>query len=198
MAAWRPYQNLIAGELDNTRPGRVTGWISFAAKEGRVTFDLAGDFHRDIRGAKIRFKSLTPVASTEEMRDYMEGFATHQTGVVGDITAGLAPQDYGPYPYIEWYSDHNGRVVLELDPQQLEVIGTPLPWQNEKPVSKDEQARNMENFLAGLSARLGVPAIVVGGVPKQSPSNEAQILKKLEESEREHQPEQDQDQEISR
>src|SRR5205823_4801150 len=30
---------------------------------------------------------------------------------------------YSDYPYIEWYSDTNGRVVLELDPSQVEVIG---------------------------------------------------------------------------
>ena len=26
------------------------------------------------------------------------------------------------YPYIEWYSEANGRVVLELEPSQLEVV----------------------------------------------------------------------------
>jgi hypothetical protein len=26
------------------------------------------------------------------------------------------------YPYIEWYSNENGRVVLELDPLQVEVL----------------------------------------------------------------------------
>ena len=43
----------------------------------------------------------------------MDGFGLHQTGKVGDITAGLPPQDYVDYPYIEWYGDDNGRVVIE-------------------------------------------------------------------------------------
>jgi len=29
---------------------------------------------------------------------------------------------YVDYPYIEWYSEENGRVVLELDPLQVEVL----------------------------------------------------------------------------
>src|SRR5690242_11089716 len=51
--AWRPYANLIDGELDNRTPGKVTGWMCFyrrGKRPLRVTFDLAGDFHEDIRG----------------------------------------------------------------------------------------------------------------------------------------------------
>ena len=54
--AWRPTQYLIEGELDNTQPGKVTGWMRFAGLKQLVTFDLSGNFHRDIRGAKIRFR----------------------------------------------------------------------------------------------------------------------------------------------
>jgi hypothetical protein len=168
MSAWRPHQNFIEGELDNTRPGHVRGWMSFVGIKEPVTFDLTGDCHRDIRGAKIRLKNDSPVGEAEEMKEYMEGFGTHQTGRVGDITAGLPPQDYSPTPYIEWYSDRNGRVVLELDPTQVQVIGTPLAWENEKPISREQQARNMGQFLAKLSAELGgVPAFVVGQPPAQ-------------------------------
>jgi hypothetical protein len=51
--------------------------------------------------------------------------------------------------------------VLELDPQQVKVIGTPLKWENEQPISREQQGRNMGNFLTKLSADLGVPAMVV-------------------------------------
>ena len=27
--AWRPYENLIDGELNNRTPGKVTGWMRF-------------------------------------------------------------------------------------------------------------------------------------------------------------------------
>jgi hypothetical protein len=84
--AWRPNRQLIDGELDNTTPGRVTGWLRFLGLAEPVKLDLEGDFHRDIRGARIRLKNQEP---RERERGYMEGFCTRQTGKVGDITAGL-------------------------------------------------------------------------------------------------------------
>jgi len=38
--AWRPTEYLIEGELDNTNPGKVTGWMRFAGLKDKVTFDL--------------------------------------------------------------------------------------------------------------------------------------------------------------
>lgn len=94
--AWRPYENLIDGELDNTEPGAVTGWIRFCRRGQsplRVRMELAGDFHEDIRGKVIRLKNPQP--SDEHIRldragTYMQGFARVQHGNVGDMTAGLA------------------------------------------------------------------------------------------------------------
>jgi hypothetical protein len=175
--AWRPYANLIDGELNNSTPGKVTGWMRFFRRGMtplRVTFDLVGDFHEDIHGKRIRLTNPQPSdenIALDRQGTYMEKFAPVQSGVAGDITAGLplgtwseelaqrlmaqnevvwneiglpvaereqrrkmwaeryrghiAAGDryfaYVEYPYIEWYSD-NGRVVLELDPLQVEVL----------------------------------------------------------------------------
>jgi hypothetical protein len=148
MSAWRPYDNLIAGELDNTEEGRVKGWLEFVGKKGRVTVDLVGDFHRDIRGTIIRLHNPEPAARRP---GYMEGFADHHTGEVGDMTAGLEPQDYVEYPYLEWYSDQNGRIVLELKPSQIQIIGQPKPWQTETPVSRADQEAKLGAFMTELA-----------------------------------------------
>lgn len=153
--AWRPMKYLVEGELDNTRPGRVTGWMKFAGVSETVTFDLLGDFHRDIRGAKIRLTGDawgTRVGA--DAKRYMRGFALRQTGKVGDITAGLPPQDYVGYPYIEWYSHRNGRIVLELQPAQVRAIGTPIPADQSKPVSRRQQNDNVIKFLCAVAGRL--------------------------------------------
>jgi len=150
--AWRPSSELIEGELDNTEPGKVTGWMRFVGLDEPIIFDLKGNFHRDIRGAKIRFTGEG--VNDHEERDYMESFALRQTGKVGDITAGLAPQDYGSYPYIEWYSNENGRVVIELDKSKVEIIGRPIPVCESDPVSREEQSNNMRNFLTDISQGL--------------------------------------------
>ena len=182
--AWRPYENLIDGELDNRTPGRVTGWMRFVRFRDqplKVRFDLQGDFHEDIRGKVIRLSNPNPMdrnVTLEREGTYLEGFASMQRGDVGDITAGLtlgkwtkdlsqkllAEQElqweetdvsaterersrhelaeshrkhiekqelyypYVPYPYIEWYSVTNGRVVLELDPEQVEILSGVGPW----------------------------------------------------------------------
>lgn len=203
--AWRPYSNLIDGELDNRVLGKVTGWMRFfrnGKRNLKVVFDLDGDFHEDIRGTMIRISNSEPSDRYQDGGTYMEGFARVQRGDVGDITAGLSlgpwsdaiverlvvlnenlfdragtsqvEQEamrqkcaeryrehvqagdlfypYVPYPYIEWYSD-NGRVVLELDISQVEIVeGASREAKSAKALVSDERRRvtALESFLGSL------------------------------------------------
>lgn len=153
--AWRPTRYLIAGELDNTIAGQVTGWMQFAGLPEKVTFNLRGDFHRDIRGAKIRFKGDYDLMDKAQAAGYMAALALSQTGVVGDMTAGLAPQDYVSYCYLEWYGEINGRVVIELDPDKVEVIGRPLPPDTSRPIDRHEQQQHMGRYLGQMAQDFG-------------------------------------------
>src|SRR5262249_27486528 len=152
--AWRPTEYLKEGELDNTTLGKVTGWLRFAGMSELVTLDLVGDFHRDIRGAKLRLKPREQPEESDEARSYTNGLASLQTGDVGDITAGLPPRDYVDYPYVEWYGRENGRVVLELGPDEVEVIGQPLPWQETERVDIEKTEELLANYLAGMVSSL--------------------------------------------
>ena len=203
--AWRPYENLMDGELDNRTPGKVTGWMRFfrnGKRPLRVVFDLDGDFHEDIRGALIRLRNPNP---SDDGRDgsYVDGLARVQRGTAGDITAGLplgpwteeraqellAQQElvwnefgitgeerekqrlvftkryrahieagdpyypYSAYPYLEWYSD-NGRVVLELDPSQVEIVErTPQKPNTPAELLEDKKKRNaaLSSFTANMA-----------------------------------------------
>jgi hypothetical protein len=147
--AWRLSTQLIDGELDNTVPNRVTGWLRIAGLPSKVALDLAGNFHRDIRGAVIRLTGDVQ-ANTDDAAD-LDGLALEQTGDVGDITAGRPPADYSNHPYIEWYSRQNGRVVIELEPEQVEVIGRPIPAIESDPISREQQEGHMRRFLGGLA-----------------------------------------------
>jgi hypothetical protein len=151
----------LEGELDNTTPGKVTGWMRFAGMKEKVTFDLKGNFHRDIRGAKIRFRG-DGNHDDPEAAGHMDGFAYHQTGKAGDFTAGLPPHDYGHRPHLEWYSEENGRVVLEPEPEQIQVIGRPIPACESDPISREEQRQNLADFIAVLSEALHAPAVAIG------------------------------------
>jgi len=160
--AWRPTEYLLEGELDNTQPGKVTGWMRFAGMKEQVAFDLKGNFHRDIRGAKIRFAG-SGREDDAQAAGYMHGMSAEQVGEVGDITAGLPPADYvSGHCYIEWYSEENGRVVIELGQDQVQVIGRPIPACESDPISREEQAGKMARFIAGISEAAGAIAIVPG------------------------------------
>ena len=169
----------------------------------RVSFDLAGDFHEDIRGKVIRLSNPDASdrnAELDRRGTYMEGFSGVQDGSVGDITAGipLGPwtdeiartlmaknerawdeagirgaereerrkgyadryreyigakdlfYPYVDYPYIEWYSE-NGRVVLELDPSQVEIVGGSTP-EKKSPEELAEDERKRAKAMAGFLA----------------------------------------------
>ena len=147
--AFRPTRYLIEGELDNTKLGVVTGWVQLAGMKGKIVLRLRGNFHRDIQGAKIRFKGNGKEDDPEAVA-YVGGFSPEQNGKVGDITAGLPPIDFVGRPYIEWYSEENGRVVIEPDKGHVEVIGEPLPLDKAVRVSAEEQAANLKEFLDQL------------------------------------------------
>jgi exonuclease III len=165
--AWRPNEQFIEGVLDNTVPGKVTGWMRFAGMDEKVIFHLEGNFHRDIRGAKVRLRGDGELTNTEEAVKYMEGFARLQKGNVGDMTAGLPPADYiEGSGYFEWYSEDNGRVVIELEQDQVELLTQPIPAIESDPISRKEQNRNMAAFLGSLAQEMKIPserAICVGG-----------------------------------
>ena len=150
--AFRPTRFLIEGALDNSVPNKVTGWMKFVGIKEKMTLDLEGNFHRDIRGAKIHFTGDAHEDQADANSEgYFESIALHQTGKVGDITAGLPPADYiTGSVYIEWYSNENGRVVLELEQDQLQLLSRPIPACESDPISREEQNRNMTEFLGGL------------------------------------------------
>jgi len=156
--AWRPNEQFIEGILDNTVSGKVTGWMRFAGMKDRVIFDLDGDFHRDIRGAKVRLRGDGESANAEEAEKYMEGFSAVQKGNVGDITGGFPPADYVEGSvYVEWYGADNGRCVLELEQDQIEILTSPIPACESDPLDRKKQAENMAGFLCGIAAACKIP-----------------------------------------
>jgi exonuclease III len=89
----------------------------------------------------------------------MEDFSTLQKGKVGDMTAGLLPCDYGTpgEASFEWYSQENGRVVIELDTEQVELLSQPIPACECDPIDRKQQAENMAEFLSSMAEAVGIP-----------------------------------------
>ena len=66
---------------------------------------------------------------------------------------------YVDHTFIEWFSYSNGRVVLELEPSQVEVIDRKLrwfDWRRSKDVVRREwkRLRAMDSFLSGVAHEL--------------------------------------------
>jgi hypothetical protein len=114
--AWRfrGYRWVKKGILDNRILGTITGSIFFAAL-GEVKFILRGDMRGKLKGKIVEF--INPDYTHDFVfyngrkkitaQEYFERFRRRQVGVSGDIMA-------DNYLYLEWYSDANGRCVIEI------------------------------------------------------------------------------------
>jgi hypothetical protein len=139
--AWRIDELVICGEIDNRRRGRVTGSIWLAGHPEPVQLELRGNCWRDLAGCSLGFTNPVPRLGG------LVCISTLQTGVVGDITASrkvrvpdlskekLAGHYQGrqPFPWhlgnalhLEWFSDRNGRVVIETSAFELKISGEPV------------------------------------------------------------------------
>ncbi len=158
--AWRIDEAVVRGELDNRTRGRVTGRLWLVGRTEPVLLDLAGDCHRDLAGRFLEFTNPQPKAAN------LVSLAPRQLGSVGDITASRkvrvpdVPMDQiseyieagRPYPahwgnalYLEWFSETDGRVVIETASFELRIIGDPT-W--DMTVAEDETQR-IVNACAG-------------------------------------------------
>lgn len=188
--AWRIDEFLIRGEVDNRVRGRVTGRLWFAGRDEPVTLELAGNAWRDVAGHVLRFTNPDP---RQPHSGELDGLATLQDGVVGDITASRKvkvpecsmdelmeyyeakkpfPWHWGNSLYLEWHSAPNGRVVIESATYQLE-LDPEVVWtmsEAEEIEQRRANGRAMIDFMNRLLARL--EAAEGGGESENSSENE--------------------------
>ncbi len=181
--AWRIDDAVAHGEIDNTVEGRTTGLIWIEGREEPLRLELDGDCWRDLAGTKLVFQNPSPVASKDAV-----SLETVQKGVVGDMTAsrktkvavGEAQEILASAPdepemrfewrnalYLEWFSESNGRVVIESVNYRLEI--SDREWQ------MDEDAEEAQK-LANLNAMRDFMALVIRRRDySQSPSRAGEL-----------------------
>src|ERR1035437_9072283 len=157
--AWRIYDSVIRGEIDNRMKGRVRGRLWLAGLDEPVKLDLEGNACADLAGCFLKFKNP---AKTFPMPKKPQ-FNPLQRGQIGNLSASqkvrvfmipdeeaFAMMDRGEKPperlanvlYLEWFSEGNGRVVIESTDYELE-ISTPewrLSAAEEKQRATDAEA----------------------------------------------------------
>src|SRR5258706_4249137 len=136
--AWRIHDSVIRGEIENRLKGRVSGrlWLDGLAEP--VKLDLEGNACPDLAGCLLQFKNS---AKTFPMRK-KPPFNPLQRGRIGNLSASqkvrvftvpeaeaFAMMDRGEKPpertanalYLEWFSEGNGRVVIESADFELTI-----------------------------------------------------------------------------
>jgi len=171
--AWRIDESVIRGEIDNRTRGRVTGRIWFAGLAEPVELDLTGDAWRDLAGRRLEF--VNPVAVKPPLSaDAVAGFARRQTGTIGDCTASRRvkvpevtmdelmelfeqrkpfPWHWGNSLYLEWFSETNGRVVIE-SASYLLTVSPDIGWDMTAEEEEAQRGKNAE-AMGGFMEQLG-------------------------------------------
>ncbi len=168
--AWRIDEAVIRGEIDNSVEGRVTGRIWLVGRERPLVLSLDGDCWRDLAGAKLKFENPEP-----EMQDDAAELVEEQSGVVGDMTASRklkvalcddeemqelqrqqreVPYEWKNALYLEWFSEINGRVVIESADYVLTV--SDAEWRMDQDAEEAQKLANlnaMRDFMAQVIQR---------------------------------------------
>jgi len=180
--AWRIDEPVIRGHIDNRIRGRVTGRIWFIGRPEPVELDLTGNCWRDLAGRQLEFSN--PQAKPGDL----DKLAVEQKGAVGDITASRKvkvpeipldqigeyyaarkpwPWHWGNSLYLEWFSERNGRVVIETTAFELKVVGEPA-WEMTE-AGEEEQRRRNAGAMDGFMERLGA-AVAKSREPDEEPA----------------------------
>lgn len=168
--AWRIDESVIRGEIDNRVRGRVTGRIWFLGLAEPVELDLGGNAWRDLAGRKLEFTNPEPKPLEIDFRN----FAPRQVGVIGDCTASRKvkvpevsmdelmklfeqrkpfPWHWGNSLYLEWFSESNGRVMIESASYTL-VVSSDVTWDMTPDEEREQRIAN-GRAMTGFFERLG-------------------------------------------
>jgi hypothetical protein len=168
--AWRIDEAVIRGEIDNTVEGQTTGRIWLAGRDEPLILSLIGDCWRDLAGTRLRFDNPSPCVVPDS-----EALDADQAGIVGDMTASRKnkvptvgeeeflelyeskagiPFEWRNTLYLEWFSEINGRVVIESTSYELEIF--PHEWEMDEDAEEAQKLANlnaMRDFMTQVIRR---------------------------------------------
>ncbi|NOS71497.1 MAG: hypothetical protein HOP33_16420 [Verrucomicrobia bacterium] len=166
--AWRIHDSVIRGEIDNRVKGIVRGKLWLAGLADPVKLDLVGNACPDLAGCLLKFKNP---AQTFPMRK-KPAFNPLQRGKIGNLSASqkvrvftipmeeaFAMIDRGEKPpermanalYLEWFSEGNGRVVIESAEFELNISA---PEWRLTPAEERQRAKDAETGWEMFSKQL--------------------------------------------
>ena len=169
--AWRLDEAVEHGIIDNTVEGTTTGKIWIVGRDEPLILSLNGDCWRDLAGAVLEFENPEPFADAEAI-----SLDTEQTGIAGDMTASRKarvptiseeemddymregkeiPTNWQNVLYLEWFSEINGRVLIEVTGFDLKI--SDREWDMDEDAEEAQKLANlgaMRDFLAQVIRRI--------------------------------------------
>jgi hypothetical protein len=168
--AWRIEDAVAHGEIDNTVEGHTTGRIWLVGRDEPLILSLDGDCWRDLAGTRLQFENPTPKSNADA-----EALDMDQAGIIGDMTASRKnkvptvseeefhelyqnhqdiPHEWRNTLYLEWFSEINGRVVIETASYKLSI--SPHEWEMDEDAEDAQKLANlnsMRDFMAQVIRR---------------------------------------------
>jgi hypothetical protein len=153
--AFRIHDSVLRGEIDNREKGIVRGKIWVTGRDEPLTLELKGNAWPDLAGSLLKFTNPLPLVP----HPGLDSLNPVQSGIIGDLTASRKvrvfdmpteeaymmckrgekpPEHMANCLYLEWFSEYNGRVVIESTDYQLEI--SPALWQL-TPEEDEQRAR---------------------------------------------------------
>lgn len=167
--AFRIHDSVVRGEVDNRVKGIVRGKIWVEGCTEPVVLELKGNAWPDLAGCLLTFTNpLERVAPP-----HLESLLPLQKGVAGDLTASRKvrvfdvpleealemirrkekpPEHMANSLYLEWFSEANGRVVVESADYQLEISAPEWRMTPEEDRQRAvDAAAGMDDFMRKLT-----------------------------------------------
>jgi hypothetical protein len=160
--AFRIHDSVVRGEIDNRVKGIVRGKVWVEGRSEPIILELKGNAWPDLAGCLLTFKNpLKRIA-----HPHLNSLNPLQRGGIGDLTASrkvrvfevpveeaLAmirrkekpPEHMANSLYLEWFSDANGRVVIESADYEVNISAP--EWR----LTDAENAERAEQAAAGMS-----------------------------------------------
>ncbi len=166
--AWRIQDSVIRGEIDNRTKGVVRGRIWLHGIAEPIVLELTGNAHADLAGCLLRFENplpLIPMRTNAELNPL-------QCGRIGDLTASRKvrvfdipfaeacamikrgekpPEHIANSLYLEWFSEANGRVVIEGADWKVDISA---PAWRLTPDDEQQRAQDAADGMAGFMQKL--------------------------------------------
>jgi len=168
--AWRIDEAVTHGIIDNTVEGRTTGRIWLIGRDEPLELELDGDCWRDLAGTRLAFENPSPLSNPDAF-----ALDVDQSGIAGDMTASRKikvptvseeeahrlfdkqepiPFEWRNTLYLEWFSEINGRVVVESSAFRMEI--SDHVWEMDEDAEEAQKLANlnaMRDFMAQVIQR---------------------------------------------